>query len=59
MKKLICPQCKSPDIISHGASIEFISHSYKCNNCLYEGQAIEIERKSVKKNKKEFIILKR
>ncbi|MBI2631567.1 hypothetical protein HYW75_01020 [Candidatus Pacearchaeota archaeon] len=49
MKKLICPNCKSDDLVSHGASIEFIAHSFKCNNCGYQGQAIEIERKSRKK----------
>lgn len=52
MKKLICPQCKSDGIVSYGASIEFIAHSFKCNNCSYQGPAIEIERKETKKKEK-------
>jgi len=53
-KILICPHCKSPDIIIGG----IIPIALKCQRCGYQGQLIEAEkinnlgRKSPKKIKK-------
>lgn len=43
-KILICPSCKSQNIVSQGSMIEFQPFAYKCLNCNYQGQAIELEK---------------